>query len=254
MNKIRFTSLTASLVLAITLTISCGKGASDNDTEFTDKRDGQVYKIVKIGDKIWMAQNLNFAAKGSKCFGEGGKFTQRYPDGDEEEMLSEEEIRENCTKSGRLYDWETAKKAVPKGWRLPSKEEWETLLEFAGGRRVAGKGFLNEKGFSGSTPGYYMDGDFFSNAVNTDYWWSATDDNDDAYAFNIGYTYVDENDNECEHDGCAIDVNGSTDISSKNKNYMYSVRCVKDAPKEEKTERIRKKRRGNRRRNSETRI
>jgi uncharacterized protein (TIGR02145 family) len=259
--SVRFTKLAILFAItAVVLTSSCGGKAAKNnvsdsdatlndttftDTTFTDSRDGQVYKTVKIGEQVWMAQNLNYAADGSKCFGEGGKFTQWYYEGEsEEETLSEEQIREICAGSGRLYDWETAKTAVPRGWHLPSKEEWETLLEFAGGRRVAGKGLLKEKGFSGSTPGWgYGDG-FGQGAVNADYWWSATEceyessateiDKTNAYAFNIGYTYVDEDDNELEHDGGAIDVNGSSDIDSKDKNYLYSVRCVKDAPPAEK--------------------
>ena len=229
----RFTKLAA--VIATMILTSCG-GGKDESGKFTDKRDGQIYKTVKIGDQIWMAQNLNFAAKGSKCFGEGGTFIQRYPyEGDEEETISDEQIREICAESGRLYDWKTAKKAVPKGWHLPSKEEWETLLEFAGGRRFAGKELLNENGFSGSTPGLLMDDYFLSYAVNTDYWWSATENDDEyAYAFSIGYIYVDSDDNECEHDGCAVDVNGSSDVESQNKKYMFSVRLLKDAPKEKK--------------------
>ena len=34
---------------------------------FTDPRDGQSYDIVKIGERTWFAENLNFATEGSVC-------------------------------------------------------------------------------------------------------------------------------------------------------------------------------------------
>lgn len=86
---------------------------SDEKSTFTDPRDGKVYKTVKIGNQIWMAENLNYdAGRGSWCYNN---------------------ISSNCDIYGRLYDWETAKHVAPTGWHLPSKSEFETLLNYLGG-------------------------------------------------------------------------------------------------------------------------
>lgn len=74
---------------------------------FTDTRDGQTYKTVKIGNQVWMAQNLNYALA-EDCW-----------------TLPDDSDGKNY---GRFYTWEAAKKAVPPGWHLPSKEELETLF------------------------------------------------------------------------------------------------------------------------------
>jgi len=79
---------------------------------FTDERDSKTYKTVKIDNQTWMAENLNYDAEGSQCY---------------------ENDPANCTVYGKLYDWETAMKACPKGWHLPSKDEWLVLVNFTGG-------------------------------------------------------------------------------------------------------------------------
>ena len=86
---------------------------------FTDPRDGRVYKTVKIGDQVWMAENLNYGEMTTDDKLVPGK--KWCYDNDES----------NCEDGyGGLYTWEVAKKSCPPGWHLPTNEEWEKLFEF----------------------------------------------------------------------------------------------------------------------------
>ena len=121
-----------------------------------DRRDGNVYKTVKIGNQVWMAENLNYAdsvampsLKGNNwCFDKDST---------------------NCLLYGRLYTWAAATDSqgiCPQGWHLPNKAEWELLIDSVGsqsGSKLRSlKGWYNDYngvdkfGFSGAPAGYRM--------------------------------------------------------------------------------------------------
>jgi uncharacterized protein (TIGR02145 family) len=106
----------------------------------TDERDGEVYKTAKIGDQIWMGQNLRYLPKEPA---EGCDFT----------WVDETEEPEQLAKYGRHYSWQGATRlpcdclfkvvsfggddyplpqqgVCPKGWHIPSLDEWKKMIEF----------------------------------------------------------------------------------------------------------------------------
>jgi uncharacterized protein (TIGR02145 family) len=108
--------------------------AEKNASYFTDKRDGNKYKTVVIGNKTWMAENLNYGTGGrsnlkslAKDPNNGTAYRKKY---------------------GKLYNWETAETICPAGWRLPSLQEWDDLIAMAGGEKVAGKVLKSKNGWA----------------------------------------------------------------------------------------------------------
>jgi uncharacterized protein (TIGR02145 family) len=137
----------------------------DKSGYFTDFRDDQKYQIVKIGAQIWMAENLRYKMPGG-CW-------------------AYENNEENAKKYGYLYNLETVKNACPKGWHLPSDEEWITLVSYLGGEDSAGgkmkatsdwkmpnKGATNESGFNALPAGSRRDDGSFYNIGNDIVLWS----------------------------------------------------------------------------------
>ena len=96
-----------------------------DENYFVDNRDGKTYRKVKIGDQVWMAQNLNYKTDDSYCYGENNaQTTNKY-----------------CETYGRLYkirkSLEMAGGVCPGGWHVPSYDEWQTLFDAVGGKNSA---------------------------------------------------------------------------------------------------------------------
>jgi len=171
---------------------------------------GQNYKTVKIGDQVWMAENLNYYADGSRCCGDntGGDSQNR------------------CGTYGRLYNWDAAMAVCPSGWHLPSDAEWTTLTNYvesqggcsncAGMRLKATSGWSSgngsdDHGFSALPGGNGRSDGSFSNVGNYGSWWSANENNsNDAYSRIMYYNYE------------------STYRYNYLKTNLFSVRCVQD--------------------------
>lgn len=200
----------------------------------TDSRDGKVYKTIKIGKQVWMAENLNYADSVATPSLKGQSWCYKNKP-------------QNCDVMGRLYAWEAAVDSVkcgwgesctfsakvrgicPSGWHLPNKSEWNALFSAVGGQSTAGRALKSLSGWDKSGNGtdaygfsalpasyrsfdWTYDRDSFFYTGTSTYFWSATEYKEWS-AYYIALYYLSE------------DV--TVDYNTK-RNYGYSVRCLKD--------------------------
>ena len=173
---------------------------------YTDERDKQEYKWVKIGSQVWMAENLNYNADS------GNWAYLNNPS--------------NSLTYGLLYTWETAVKVCPLGWHLPSDRDWTVLTDYLGGKEIAGsklkevgpthwyspnEGATNESGFTALPGGCcYSFGSFDECRIYGKWWTSSECSSSSAWYWSLHW-------------------NSSRVHSLKGlKNSGYSVRCVND--------------------------
>lgn len=175
--------------------------------EFTDSRDGQKYKTVKIGNQVWMAENLNYNIDSLKS------------------MCYNNSV-DSCFKYGRLYNWSAANSVCPQGWHLPTIDEWDTLVSYVGSgtakitlKSASGwdKNGTNDFGFTALPAGNYQGGyhdDFYGVGSATTFWSAGEYE-------------------ECSSAGYCIytpTINNEIGFYSKSikykELYLYSIRCI----------------------------
>ena len=183
------------------------------------------YPSVLIGAQYWMEKNLEVTT---------------YRNGDPIPYVTDETAwaalttgawcyYNNDPSNGKLYNWYAVndpRGLAPVGWHVPTDDEWTTLSTTLGGDAVAGgkmkvagttrwtapnTGADNSSGFAGLPGGFRNLSGTFSVVGNYGYWWSSTEVNA-ASAWYRSLTYS----------------NGSFNRYPNNKQYGFSVRCLRD--------------------------
>ena len=210
---------------------------------FKDERDGKTYRTVKIGDQVWMAENLNYAYTGIPY----------KIDDDASDSTSWCYVNDsaNCAKYGRLYTWATAMDSVgmwstngkgcgygetcsptypvrgvcTEGWHLPTQTEWKALLAAVHGQSAkmlkSTSGWNDDEGKNGNGTDVYSfsalpagsrgyGGNFESEGAEANFWISTEKG---SYSAHITRLYYGD---------------GSVQLWVGMKERGFSVRCVKD--------------------------
>ncbi len=185
-------------IFAITIlfVISLSHLNAQTKGSFTDSRDGKTYKTVKIGEQIWMAENLVYKTDNG-CW-----------------VYNNNQV--NVAKYGYLYNYEIAKNVCPVAWHLPTKAEYETLLNNYGGDNNLETNYTalipnGSSGFLALFGGAYSEfaGIFLSEGADGNFWSASAFDNEHALGLSI------------------YSSNMGADFGSSYKSNGYSVRCVK---------------------------
>lgn len=197
MNPSRFLFLIFPLILA-----ACGGRVSDID--------GNEYRTVRIGDQVWMAENLR-----TSTYLDGSPIPQ-VPDNAQWEALesgawaSYDNNALNIGLYGSLYNGFAVadpRGLCPAGWRVPTDADWSALVAHLGGDAEAGgklksigttqwtapnASATDESGFGALPGGYRYKNGMFDHIGSGGYWWTAPDTSASSMVYRMAhYDYPD---------------------------------------------------------------
>ncbi len=216
------------------IVVILNEGEPATDGTLVDPRDDTEYKTVKIGDQVWMAENLAYLPEVSPSSDESYTLPKYYVYDYQGTGADKVKITDNYKTYGVLYNWPAAERACPEGWHLPTDDEWEELaawisednrgyfkdnddwesvglhLKTTSGWDSGGHG-TDDYGFGALPAGERTDAGTFNYQTLGGRWWSATEaGNSDAFVRSM---------------------NSEQDAFNRYyimKEYGFSVRCVKD--------------------------
>ncbi|MFH0842138.1 MAG: fibrobacter succinogenes major paralogous domain-containing protein [Bacteroidota bacterium] len=184
MNISRISGACVILFFSI-IFISCSEGLRDQD--------GNVLKTIRIGDQLWMSENLNVSH-----FRNGEVIPEAKSNEEWIKMGMEKEPAwcfgynnpDNKNKYGRLYNWYAVndpRGIAPKGWHVSSDDEWTELIRFFGNEVFAAMQ-LREKSMFFPPAGSRTYEGFFFGSGSHGFWWSSSESsNEDAWNRTLNY-------------------------------------------------------------------
>jgi uncharacterized protein (TIGR02145 family) len=192
--------------------------------------DGNTYQTVSICNQIWTKTNLNVTRY------RNGAIIPQITDATQWAALTTgawcyyANTTSNGTTYGKLYNWYAVndpRGLAPIGYHIPTKTEWNTLIDCLGGSTVAGgklketgtshwnspnTGATDSNGFTGLPGGWRNNDGTFSSIGNNANWWNYIEyDRLSAWWINLGYNFI-----------------SAGNVGVVNKAYGLSVRCIKD--------------------------
>ena len=203
------------VIIIMTATIIYSQTPCPDTTTVTYS--GKTYNTVKIGSQCWLKENLDVGTmiEGSQNQTDKGTIKKHCYNN----------ISNNCSKYGGLYQWNEAMQYVtteksqgicPNGWHIPTKKEFQMLNTTINNncnilKEIGqGKG-TNITGFAALLSGYLNVENIFIDLGYSTTLWSSTE----------GYVGI-----AC---GMGLFYYGSDDgLVYTSKEYSYSVRCLKD--------------------------
>ncbi len=163
--------LTLSLQERIKYTEGIGKEWTKliNQENVLVDRDCNLYRTVKIGTQLWLADNLNVATFRNRDIIPEVKDKKEWIQAGEEGRPAFCYYNNDLSKGleyGKLYNWYAVndeRGLAPEGFHIPNELEWDTLVNYsgdnAGNKMKSNYGWLkntgtNTSGFSGLPGGY----------------------------------------------------------------------------------------------------
>ncbi len=185
------------LIIAVTCISLSAQG------KFTDPRDGSTYKTIQVNGVTWMAENLKYIVPGSDAY-----YFDNNP--------------YNVPGYGVLYDWETAMKACPDGWHLPSGSEFHMLVSHFSVEELWENSGSGPVSFDIQLGGMQNHEGTFTEMDESAYFWTSTEYNENEAEY---FSFLILNNQ------AVVDISrraDTEDIHGSEKVSKYSVRCVKD--------------------------